>query len=267
MTDEDEIDAYYGRGAERERLAVGMGALEFERTQEILRRALPPAPSIIADIGGGPGRYASWLAGLGYRVRHRDLMPLHVEQLRTQLNPHIETACGDARELDLDSESVDAVLLLGPLYHLSDRRDRVRALMEAARVVRTGGPVVAAVISRWAPRLDGIMTLRLYREFPAFLDIVTDNETTGRLAPAHVGGFSAFTHRPDDLKDEIADAGLELIDLVGVEGMPLTAADAQARRSDPHDWSMVLEAARAVERVPELLGVSPHLIATARRRT
>jgi 2-polyprenyl-3-methyl-5-hydroxy-6-metoxy-1,4-benzoquinol methylase len=72
---EAELHAYYERGEERDRLAAGRGLLEFTRTTEIVQRRLPAAPALVADIGGGPGRYALWLAGLGYRVEHRDLVP------------------------------------------------------------------------------------------------------------------------------------------------------------------------------------------------
>ena len=76
-------------------------------------------------------------------------------------------------------------------------------------------------------------------------------------------GFVGYTHRPDELVDEVADAGLRLEDLVGVEGLSLAASDMQSRIGDPAAWDVVLDAARAVERVPELLGLSPHLVATA----
>jgi SAM-dependent methyltransferase len=134
--------AHYTLGAERERLTTPRGAIEFERTKDILGRYLPPAPAVIADIGGGPGRYALWLAERGYRVYHRDLVGLHVQQLRDALAAHpnaaIDTAIGDARQLDLPDAAVDAVLLLGPLYHLPRRRDRVQVLTEAKRIVRPG---------------------------------------------------------------------------------------------------------------------------------
>jgi hypothetical protein len=83
MEDADlaELSAHYARGEERDRLSEGQGLLEFTRTAEIIGRCLPPVPALVADIGGGPGRYALWLAGLGYRVEHRDLMPLHIRQL------------------------------------------------------------------------------------------------------------------------------------------------------------------------------------------
>ncbi|HEY1821343.1 MAG TPA: class I SAM-dependent methyltransferase [Trebonia sp.] len=132
--DEAALLAYYERGRERDRLSDPQGDLEFTRTKEILLRALPPAPAVVADIGGGPGRYALWLAGLGYQVEHRDLMPLHVSQLTAAVagRPGIRTPVADARELDLPDQSVDAVLFLGPLYHLTEQPERVRALREAA---------------------------------------------------------------------------------------------------------------------------------------
>jgi ubiquinone/menaquinone biosynthesis C-methylase UbiE len=114
------LRAYYRRGEEQARLEEAHGLLEFERTIEILARHLPDPPATIADIGGGPGRYALWLADRGYEVEHRDLMELHVEQLQASLTGQhrVSTAVGDARALALPDESVDAVLLLGPLYHL-----------------------------------------------------------------------------------------------------------------------------------------------------
>src|SRR5262249_29048034 len=138
MRDEEwaEIEAYYARGEEQDRLAAGpVAILEFERTKEIILRSLPPAPAVVADIGGGPGRYAQWLAESGYQVEHRDLMPLHVEQVRVALgeNALVRTMLGDAVDLDLPDSAVDAVLLLGPIYHLRNRADRIKALREAAR--------------------------------------------------------------------------------------------------------------------------------------
>jgi hypothetical protein len=80
--EEAAVRAYYERGEGRDRLSDGRGQFEFIRTTEILARRLPPPPAVIPDIGGGPGRYALWLASLGYQVEHQDLMPLHVRQLQ-----------------------------------------------------------------------------------------------------------------------------------------------------------------------------------------
>ena len=267
-THEAELRAYYERGEERDRLAAGHGVLEFIRTTEIVLRHLPPAPARVADVGGGPGRYALWLAEFGYEVEHRDLMPLHVRQVEDDAaarSVRLRTAVGDARELDLSDASVDAVLLLGPLYHLRRRADRVRALAEARRVVRPGSPVFAAAISRWAPRLDGQLRERLYEKFPQMRELTPEVERTGVLPTLHPGSFSGFCHRPAQLRAEVRDAGLAVVDLVSVEGPASLLGDLAERMDDPAARAVVLDAARAVERVPELLGIGPHLLATGVR--
>jgi hypothetical protein len=125
--------------------------------------------------------------------------------------------------------------------------------------------VFVAAISRWAPRLDGVLQERLYEDNPAFLALLPAVEHSGNLPPVVPAGFVGYTHRPDDLAGEIGDAGLLVDDVVGVEGLPLAGSDLESRRNDPVAWEVLLDAARAVERVPELLGISPHLLATATR--
>ncbi len=255
---------YYEHGREQARLEEALGSVEFVRTLEVTDRVLPPAPAVVADIGGGPGRYALELAGRGHRVRHRDLVPLHVDQLRAAAADGVETALGDARALDLPDDSVDAVLLLGPLYHLVERADRVQALREAARIGRPGAPVVVAAISRWAPRQHGYLVERLYRREAFFTELVELVEANGRLNDSVPGWFTGYCHRPDELRAEVEEAGLVVEDVVGVEGLSFALADLPDRLADPVDREVVLESARAVESVPELLGLSPHLLAVAR---
>ncbi len=279
---------HYQRGEEADRLVTsGHGQLEFERTQEIVLRHLPPPPAVIADIGGGPGRYAVWLARLGYRVVHRDVVPLHVEQMQaaavTDPTPGqaidtaasaaidaavgvmIDAAVGDARSLDLADASVDAVLLLGPLYHLARRAERVQALREARRVVRPGGPVFGAAISRWAARYDGVLRLRLYEQVPAMLEAIGPLERTGVLPPLEPGWFTGYTHRPGQLRAEFTSAGLAVADLVSVECGAFLLADLSERMADPAARQVIMDSARAVERVPELMGLGTHLLATGMR--
>jgi SAM-dependent methyltransferase len=274
------MHGYYQRREEADRLvASSAGQLEFERTQEIVLRHLPPPPAVIADIGGGPGRYAVWLAGLGYRVVHRDVVPLHVEQLRavaaadprlgcateTAAGAAIDTAVGDARGLDLADASVDAVLLLGPLYHLTRRAERVQALREARRVVRPGGPVFGAAISRWAARYDGVLRLRLYERAPAMLEAMGPLERTGVLPPFSPNGFTGYTHRPRQLGAEFTSAGLAVADLVSVECGAFLLPDLRERMADPVAREVIMDSARALERVPELMGLGSHLLATGVR--
>jgi ubiquinone/menaquinone biosynthesis C-methylase UbiE len=159
VEDRDPLHDYYELGEERGRLDSGVGALELLRTKELILRHLPEAPCEVADVGGGPGRYAVWLAELGHRVWLRDVVPLYVEQatVATRHLDAVDVAVGDARKLDLADGSVDVVLLLGPMYHLQVEADRRRALPEAQRIVRPGGLLFVAAISRWAARLHGVL--------------------------------------------------------------------------------------------------------------
>ena len=106
MGEDAELRAHYAQGREWDRLDDPNGVVEFERTKEILQRRLPAPPAVIADIGGGPGRYALWLAELGYTVEHRDLVGLHVEQLQSSGESMVHAEVGDARDLNLPDASV-----------------------------------------------------------------------------------------------------------------------------------------------------------------
>ena len=270
MDDLGEVRAYYERDEERDRLSSGASRIEFERTKEILGRALPPPPATVADVGGGPGAYSIWLASLGYGVHHRDLMPLHIEHVLRDASAagvEVDAAVADARALDLGDERVDAVLLLGPLYHLVELDDRLAALRESRRILKPGGVLFAAAITRWALRLDGIASLRLYEEFPEVRMLVDEAERTGVIPILHEQGFTGYTHRPEQLREEVASAGFDVEDLVAVEGIAFAfaATDLNERLETPDGLEVLLEVARAIERVPELIGLGTHLLATARK--
>jgi SAM-dependent methyltransferase len=212
--DDSAIRAHYEAGAEEGRLvANGEPGLELVRTLELLDRFLPAPPARILDIGGGPGVYAGILAKRGYEVCLLDLVPLHVQQAQAasaaQPAAPFEVRVGDARDLTDPDDSCDAALLLGPLYHLTERDDRLKALREARRVVRPGGPVLAVAISRFASVLDGLRAGYLLE--PAFWEIVERDLREGqhRNPTNHPGWFTtAFFHHPDELAAEVEEAGL-----------------------------------------------------------
>ena len=259
-----EVIAHYDLGAERSRLSAGAGRVERARTEEVLARWLPPAPARVLDVGGGPGTYVAWLAGRGYEVHLVDPVPLHVQQAR-EAGAH-GARVGDARRLEEPDQSFDAVLLLGPLYHITERDGRVRALAEARRVVRDRGVVAAAAISRFASLFDGLFRGPL--DDPAFRSIVERDLASGqhRNPTSRPDWFTtAFFHHPDELMFEVSQAGLALLELVGLEGPAWLLPDLDERWADAERRERALAAARVVEREPTLLGLSAHLLAMARR--
>jgi SAM-dependent methyltransferase len=158
---EPEILAYYERNAERDRLASGARRIEFLRMRDLLARHLPHPPAKILDVGGGAGIYAFPLAADGYEVHLIDPVPLLVRQATEASTaaeaPLASCSAGDARSLEAADSSADAVLLLGPLYHLTSRDDRVTALREAHRVTRPGGVVAALALSRFYPLFEALV--------------------------------------------------------------------------------------------------------------
>jgi len=262
-----EIIRHYETIEEGRRISEGLGQLELLRTQEVLGRHLPKSPSSIVDVGGATGVHAEWLASSGYDVHVIDLMPHHVEAAsRLAVSPGQVTAeVGDARELPVADGSFDTVLLLGPLYHLTERADRLRAWTEARRAVRPGGLIFAAAISRFASLFDGLA--REYLFDPAFREIVERDLRDGQHRnPAEREHWftTAYLHRPEDLRDEAEEAGVEIVELVGVEGLAGWLPQLNERWASAEGREAILFAARSVESEPSLLGLSGHLIAVTR---
>lgn len=261
----DEITDYYNEGRESDRLADGgRGLLEGLRTRVLLEELLPPPPARVLDVGGGAGVYAAWLADRGYDVHLLDPVPLHVEQALA--HGTFTAAVGDARELVEPDASRDAVLLLGPLYHLTDRADRVRALAEARRVVRPGGVVCAAAISRWAGVHDAL--LRDAFADDRFRSVMAHAVATGEHTNPHrIRGWftTAYFHRPEDLPGELADAGLTGASVRAIEGAAAFFEGIDAIVADERRRADLLEWLARTDAEPALLGAGSHLLAYGHR--
>jgi ubiquinone/menaquinone biosynthesis C-methylase UbiE len=272
---DDQVLAHYASSPrpEDERLRRGTGRIEFLRTQELVRRYLDSErPSRVLDVGGASGVHAEWMAADGHHVHVVDAVPRHVQQAAERgqsPSAPFTASLGDARDLDTADESVDAVLLLGPLYHLVERADRVQALTEARRVLRPAGVVMAAGISRFASLLDGVA--HGWLADPDFAAIVAGDLATGvhsNLTGRDEWFTNAYFHRPDELPVEGRDAGLDIEAVLAIEGPGYWAVRSTTGRDGTltdDDLRPVLETARAVEGEASLLGASPHMLLIARR--
>jgi ubiquinone/menaquinone biosynthesis C-methylase UbiE len=257
---------YYDRYDEQARLASTLGQIEFSRTQNIISRYLKPPPATVLDVGGAAGRYSCWLATQGYEVHLVDPVPRHIEQARQLSEGQPETpitSCriGDARQLEFKDEMADAVLLLGPLYHLVEKSDQKRALIEAYRVLKPGGYVFAAGISRFASTIDGLMSG--YYLDPIFQQIILGDLATGQHHnptddPAYF--MDTFFHHPDVLNAEVSGAGFEIKGLLAVEGIVYMLKDIENTWDTGTHREFLLEVLSRIEQEPSLIGASPHLI-------
>jgi SAM-dependent methyltransferase len=264
------VSHYYDRAPEEARLEQGPFQLEELRTRELIQRFAPPPPATVVDVGGAAGAYALWLADAGYVVHLLEPAPrLLAEAERRSASsrrPLASCRAGDARALDLAGDAADVILLLGPLYHLTDARDRKRALLEVARVLRPGGWVFAAAISRFASALDGLS--RDLLQDPRFARIMEQDLRDGqhRNPTDRLDYFTtAYFHRPEELADEVTAAGLSLNGVYGLEGPGWILPDVAERMADVERRTALLKIARMLEAEPAVLGCSAHLLAVAQR--
>jgi len=296
---DDAIAKYYANAAEEDRLTQGAALLEEARTRELIQRYAPVPPAVVLDIGGGAGAYSFWLAELGYQVHLVDAAPRLIDEARRRSagrRPLASCSVGDARALEFPDKTADIVLLLGPLYHLTDKADRAGALTEANRVLKRGGWLFGAVISRWASALDGLS--RDLLQDARFAAIVKRDLAEGqhRNPTERLDYFTtAYFHQPGDAVTELAAAGFrfarwlaaktmgaagfhqlgsEFADAriahvrnkLAIEGPGWLLPDVAERMRDPRRRADLLEVARSLESEPALLGVSAHLLGIARKR-
>ncbi len=218
-----------------------------------------PPPAAVLVIGGGTGVHAEWLAGRGFDVHLIDPVEEHVAAAAKL--PGVASAVGDASLLSQRDDSQDAVLLLGPLYHLPQRADRLQALREARRVARPGAPVIAAGISRYATLMDIGSDGRLTETVEPFLHHL---HATGQFRGDVVGFTTAYFHLPDELALDLADAGLSDVEVLGIEGPAGPTLRALGLDCLDQRLEAAVRAARMVEREPALIAASGHLLAVGR---
>lgn len=262
---------FYGKADEASRLCIGYFQLEHERTRELISRHLPPPPLRIIDAGGGAGVYACWLASQGYEVHLLDPVARHVEQARAASrqqpdHPLASAEIGDARQLPQSDNSADAVLLLGPLYHLVQKEDRLACLREARRVLRPGGVLWGAGISHFASLFDSLS--HGFFADPEFASILKRDLEDGQHRNPTTNPIyftDAYFHRPGELSREFLAAGFQILEIAAIEGPGWIARDFDRLWTDPVQRERLLAAVRKVEREPSVLGASAHIMAIGRK--
>jgi SAM-dependent methyltransferase len=265
-----EAEEHYRAIDEARRLERLGSQIELVRTQEILLRFLGQGPRRILDVGGGAGVYSFWLADRGHDVTLIDAVQKHIDQAMV-VNSAREfklaaARVGDARSLGEPDEAFDAVLLLGPLYHLTRRADREAALNEALRVLKPGGFLFAVAISRFASTVNLLLSGNLGDE--NFAGIASRDRRTGEHRNP-TGDPAFFTtshwHHPEELRHEIESCGFHVARLLAVEGPARLMHEYERNWLDTSSRETLLQIVRDLEDEPSLLGLSIHILAVARR--
>ena len=273
----DTVKQYYASFGEREWLRLTDspdGYVEFAITCRQIASCLVPGSRVL-DVGGGPGRYAIWLAEHGHRVVLADLSPELLEIAKTNIKAssagnRIEEICEtDARDLSRwPNESFDAVLCLGPFYHLPKEEDRSQVTREIVRVLKPRGFLFAAFMPRlgFLRRTLAIANERHHFQNDEWLKSLLKRGEFQNSSPGR------FTHGygidPSDISPYFTRLGFDPISLLSAEsvagGIPHELSTLFHANRALHD--RIIETLHAVASDPSILGSDGHLLFTGQKR-
>ena len=269
--------AGYNAGIEKNRLRTDLGLIEFERTKEILQQTLPPSPAVIYDIGGGYGEYSCWLAELGYEVYLYDISETNIkmatELAKENSRPLKGMEVADARRIEKPSESADAILLFGPLYHIVEYDERQICLKECLRLLKPGGLLFTAAITRyatllWATTVYGKNNCLLDEN--AFFEMIEHEIKTGdhiKNPESSYGGIGrSYFHLPNELKFEIEAAGFIDTDIRGIIGPAWLAPNIDEIWTNETKRESLMRVVRLCEKEESIMGLSTHLLSISRKQ-
>lgn len=272
---QETVRRYYAAFDEKEwsRLAEQSGVIEFAVTTHALQTYLPKAGRIL-DLGGGPGRYSIWLAARGYQVVLADLSPNLLEIARKKIieagvQAHMEDiVVADACDLGRYADNAfDAILCLGPFYHLTEASDRERAATELVRVLRPGGVAFVAFmpIYNFLRRTLALADERQHLGQPEFVDQLMQAGVFWNDVP---GRFSAgYGVRPEEIAPFWEQRGLNTVALLADTSFAATnARDLEAlAQSDAEAYARVMKLIVDTASDPSLWGTSVHLVYVGRK--
>jgi ubiquinone/menaquinone biosynthesis C-methylase UbiE len=256
-----EPEPFYDKFAPQEWGRLERHRTEFAVSLKAINTFLSNPPCTILDIGGGPGRYAIELTRQGYSVTLLDISGENLKLARQKAKEADVALTGiiHANALDLsefESSSFDAALLIGPLYHLLSYGHRVQAIKEAVRILKPGGKLFAAFITRFAPfrnvangepawlAENPLYTLQLYN--------------TGRHdQPTQFA--KAYYAQPEEVIPLMENCGFETLSLVGCEGV-VAGHDSKVNALTGEAWEARVNLNYNLGQEPTLYGASDHLL-------
>lgn len=262
-----DIQAFYDGEPEREDSRLREHQLEFDLTWRFVEEHLPPGARVL-DLGAATGGYAIPLAERGHFVTAVDLSPelIDIGRRRVEeagLTDRVELVVADARDLSsVPGIDYDAVLMLGPLYHLVEEEDRRLALREARTRLRDGGLLLSASLSRLGVLGDILKRAPDWIQNQAEVRSLLDHGKRPDDAP--LGGFRGYFASVDEVTPLHESEGFEVILLAGVEPA-ISADDESYNQLQKTDRMLWLDLLREISTEPSILGASRHLLYIGRK--
>lgn len=273
--------AGYNAGIERNRLRSGIGLIEFEISKEILLEKLPKPPAVIYDIGGAYGEYSWWLSSLGYEVHLFDLSETNIlisRELADEypgINLKAAEVC-DARSVPRPDKSADAILLMGPLYSITEYEERIMAIKESRRLLKDEGILFSAaltpysvLISRLAVYREDDRVIRRELDNPEVISMIERALDDGcyinperKLTP---GLGSSHLHTAKSLREELSIGGFSTDSVHGVMGGAWLAPNLDELLANEETRRTLFKTVRMISTHEEIIGLSGHMLAVSRK--
>ena len=266
--DVSDIISYYDDDPERESSRLERHQLEYDLTWRYLDRYLPVHGSIL-EVGAASGRYTLELAKRGYQVTAVDLSAVLLEVCRQSLaaealESQVQLFLADARHLtEVPGNGFDAVLLMGPLYHLIDEADRKAALMEAYDRLREGGILFSSFLSRFGVLGDLIKNLPGWIEDQAEVRSILESGKRPDDYPR--GGFRAYFTPISEIAPLHEAMGFKTITLAGIEPA-IGVDDENYNRLEGQQRQLWLDLLYEISAESSILGASRHVLYIGKKR-
>jgi S-adenosylmethionine-dependent methyltransferase len=268
IDDVSDIAFHYNRDPQSEHARLERHQIEYDLTWRYLDRYLPPRGSVL-EVGAATGRYTLELARRGYALTALDLSAAQIEECRKNLvalglESRVRLLVADARDLgQVGERDFDAVLLMGPLYHLVLETDRVLALKEARDRLRAEGILVSAFLSRFGVFGD------LIKRSPAWIENQAEVrsllERGRRPDDAPPGGFRGYFARVPEIAPLHEALGFETLALAGVDPA-ISADDDSYNRLQGKQRELWLDLLEETGAEQSAVGASCHLLYVGRKK-
>jgi len=258
---------YYDTGVEAEWNRIA-DRPEFLLTCRMLDRYIKPGDKVL-DIGGGPGRYSLYLAEKGCHVTLFDLSEENTKFAREQAATQslsIQTISGDAREVDrLVSEQFDHILLMGPLYHLLEESERIKAVESALGLLVPGGLMFVSFISMMGGIIYGMKEAPQILASADLFEVAFTERFIAQKSTAGMAFTNAFFIEQNEILPFMAQFQLEKLHLFGQEGI-LSPCEGNIMSQPKEIINLWLDFCEKIWEREELLSWSEHLMYVGRKK-
>ena len=216
------VSDYYNQHVFDEDKRLDQHVFEMPLTLHFIEKYLEPG-STIFDVACGTGRYADVLLKKGYHVAVNDISSKSIEITRNRIGNNknlLKNATGNALNTSLWKEySWDAVLMLGPMYHLVEYQSRIDLLKKASAHIKKGGYLFTGFMTRTGALIYGIKNNPEGIRSPNGARKLWETGTDDDFVEATEWFTHAYFSHPEEIKKKKKKSGLEPLHLAGAEGI------------------------------------------------